>query len=128
MLCGKESVIVPAPFVPTTWLAVPVRVARTKAVPPEPIRSWPLAGAALRPVPPESRAIGVEKVFAPAKVCAPVVTRPRFAAEAEGRLKVIVDPAAEMAKSVPAEPAARVRASPVKPLIEARRSEEHTSE
>ena len=48
------------------------------------------------------------KVFAPRKLCAAIVTSPRFAVEAEGILNVCVVPTEEIAKSVPAVPVAKV--------------------
>jgi hypothetical protein len=46
-------------------------------------------------------------VLSPAIVCAPVVTSPRFVAEALGILKVCVVDALEILKSVPLVPVAR---------------------
>jgi len=47
MFCGSERVIDPAPFVTTTWLAVPVSAAETGLAPVLPINNWPLVGAAV---------------------------------------------------------------------------------
>jgi len=54
--------------------------------------------------------------FAPKKVCAAVVTRPRFEAEADGILKVCVVPLEDIPKSVPDVPVANVWVVPVKPF------------
>src|SRR6516162_3788661 len=57
-------------------------------------------------------------VLAPAKVCAPVVTKPRLVAEALGILKVCVDVTLLMLKSVPLVPVASVCVAALRPLSE----------
>lgn len=57
-----------------------------------------------------------EKVFAPAKVCAPVETRPRAEPDAFGMLNVWADPLEEIAKSLPDVPVAKVWVVPVSVL------------
>ena len=54
------------------------------------------------------------KVFAPAKVCVPVVTSPRAVAEASGKLNVCVVPEEAILKSVPVVDVANVCVAPVK--------------
>ncbi len=39
MLCGRESVMLPAPFVTATWFAVPLSVAATGKFPALPINN-----------------------------------------------------------------------------------------
>ena len=58
------------------------------------------------------------KVFAPRKVCAAIVTRPRLAADADGMLNVCVVPEDEMLKSAPVVPVANVCVVPVNPFKE----------
>ena len=53
-------------------------------------------------------------VFAPAKVCVPVVTNPRFVADASGKLNVCVVPEDAILKSVPVVEVAKVCVAPVK--------------
>ena len=72
----------------------------------------------LAPVPPDDGLIGVEKVFAPAKVCAPVFTSPCALAEASGRLKVCVLLELEMLKLLPDVPVAKVCEPCVRPFSE----------
>jgi hypothetical protein len=58
----------------------------------------------------------LEKVFAPAIVCVPVVTNPLAVAEALGILNVCVDPALLILKSVPVVPVAKFCTCAVNPF------------